>query len=331
MACILLSVGSMRGLAVVFTRSSSVHDRIAPALRKAGATVENVELLSATIAPSPSVIVLGGDNGMDTVSMVPDVRRRFPHARVIVLVPSSAEAAAALRISHDTLLWNAAPEEMLARIFACAHSARKERELASTVCELSDRVSSLEDRLAEVRKENGQLRELAHQDELTCLGNRRHFRTQLEYATEFAGRYGGTVSVLVADLDGLKVLNDSGGHPVGDRALIRVAEVVSCAVRKTDTAARLGGDEFAVIMPATDQAAAERVAERLRARVAALAFADGMRLTVSIGVATVVATRGSSSCADDLFARADAALYRAKRSGKNRVELDSSSQKPRAA
>jgi two-component system chemotaxis family response regulator WspR len=322
MARFLLHTASMRGLA--FLIASPDPPWLPHALREAGATAIRLDLASwlaqGVIAPLPDVVVLGADADRDALHQV---TRILPMARVMRWVETPAEALATLQMSHEPLFWHASLEEITARIATCARAARRHRELAGAAQDLERQVS-------ELHQENAHLRELAHHDELTCLGNRRHFRVQLAYAAEFAQRYGGNLSLLVADLDGLKALNDSQGHSAGDAALVRVADVVSVAVRKTDSAARIGGDEFAVLMPATGRPAAGHVAERLRACVAALPFSDGVRLTVSIGVATVTATRGKPCSADDLILRADAALYRAKRSGRNRVEPDTPATQPRA-
>lgn len=184
--------------------------------------------------------------------------------------------------------------------------------------ELAARVERLE-------AENAELRQLVNQDQLTSLGNRRLFWLELERALRCAGRYGGEVSLVLADLDGLKLLNDTSGHAAGDLALERVGALLRATLRACDTPARLGGDEFAVILPATGSGGALLVAERVRASVATLCFAGQQRVTFSLGVATFQPPRGAAfdvvRGARALLAHADAALYRAKHGGKNRVVL----------
>jgi diguanylate cyclase (GGDEF)-like protein len=149
-------------------------------------------------------------------------------------------------------------------------------------------------------------------DELTGLYNRRSFERALDREVERARRYGVNVSLLLLDLDGFKALNDVHGHPAGDRVLRYVAAMMCRHLRATDVPCRLGGDEFAVVLCDTPPAEAMAVAERIRADVQE-AFARAA-LTVSAGVAGAPA---HATTADRLLARADSALYAAKRNGRN--------------
>jgi diguanylate cyclase (GGDEF)-like protein len=135
-----------------------------------------------------------------------------------------------------------------------------------------------------------------------------------------AGRDGSSTALLMLDLDHFKSVNDKWGHPVGDRALSSVAKVMTEELRGGDVIGRLGGEEFAVLLAGnrTDEAAV--LAERIRRAVASFPVRYGdilIDLTVSIGVA---AHRGTTTL-EKLMAQADAALYRAKAAGRNRVEL----------
>ena len=158
-------------------------------------------------------------------------------------------------------------------------------------------------------------------DELTGLYNRSHFHDTLDSEIERSRRFGTDVGVVMLDIDDFKQVNDSFGHPQGDVVLIEVARVLRDLSRDIDEPARYGGEELGVILPQTDLAGAELLAERMRAAIEALRIkrADGgepLRVTASFGVASLPA------CAQDreaLIAEADAALYRAKRAGKNRV------------
>ena len=152
-----------------------------------------------------------------------------------------------------------------------------------------------------------ELQFLADHDPLTRLANRRAFVRQLDIETTRAVRYGHSFSLVLCDLDDFKSLNDRAGHLVGDDQLVRFAERLTAAARRTDIAYRIGGDEFALILvPAADPEAAGVVIERIRASVDA-----AEPVSASFGVA-VYAQHGS---ADDLFRRADEAMYAAKRSG----------------
>jgi diguanylate cyclase (GGDEF)-like protein len=151
-----------------------------------------------------------------------------------------------------------------------------------------------------------ELQFLADHDPLTRLPNRRAFVRQLDIETSRSLRYGHTFALVLCDLDEFKLLNDRAGHLVGDEALVEFAGQLTHAMRRTDYAFRIGGDEFALILVPAADPDAKAVVERIRAS------ADGERpLSASFGVA-IYAQQG---CADDLFRRADEAMYSAKRSG----------------
>ena len=141
---------------------------------------------------------------------------------------------------------------------------------------------------------------------------------------ERALRYDSTMALLMIDLDHFKRVNDTFGHLVGDDVLRDVAQLLGNTIRGSDIAARYGGEEFLVLLPETDDSGAELFAERIRAAVHDYEFAraegaPSLRLTASIGVAVFPAARIES--VEDLFTRADTALYRAKADGRNRVRL----------
>ncbi|MEZ5834239.1 MAG: GGDEF domain-containing protein [Geminicoccaceae bacterium] len=155
---------------------------------------------------------------------------------------------------------------------------------------------------------------LANTDELTGLGNRRCFIERARDATALARRFAQPLALLFIDVDGLKTLNDNDGHARGDLALRQLARVLKQGLRQTDYAARYGGDEFVVLMPNTDMRAATLAAERLRGMIEQ--SSDVLSLTVSVGLAS---TQGGQVSVEELVARADDALYVAKRSGRNQV------------
>ncbi|MFL5780066.1 MAG: diguanylate cyclase [Thermoleophilaceae bacterium] len=158
-------------------------------------------------------------------------------------------------------------------------------------------------------------------DELTGLSNRNHFQETLDSEIERSRRFGTDVGVVMLDIDDFKQVNDTYGHPQGDLVLVEVGRVLRELSRDIDEPARYGGEELAVILPQTDLNGAELLAERMRSAIADLQIkrtdGDGvLHVTASFGVASLPA------CASDresLIAEADAALYRAKRAGKNRV------------
>jgi diguanylate cyclase (GGDEF)-like protein len=234
------------------------------------------------------------------------------------------------RGAADMLLLDATEEEVSLRIGAWARVVERERRQSGALSAVADRLRELEERLRRAEAERDKLRELAHRDELTGLGNRRSFHGHLDFAISWAGRYGGAVSAVVCDLDGMKQLNDRFGHPAGDAALRTVAQIIKHSLRSVDHAARLGGDEFGLIMPRTIADDAARVAERIRTQIADITLPGQLHLSASFGVASGIAPRGVGFAAEEIIARADAALYDAKRQGKNRVAVDEESRRSAA-
>jgi two-component system cell cycle response regulator len=166
--------------------------------------------------------------------------------------------------------------------------------------------------------------ELAITDALTSLHNRRYMESHLGALVEEAAARGKPLSLLILDVDHFKSINDGFGHDAGDDVLREFALRVRKSIRGIDLACRYGGEEFVVVMPETDMAVAALVAERIRRRTAGEPFpiqkgAAGVDVTISIGIA---ALGPGDSDAGALLKRADQALYRAKRDGRNRVVAD---------
>jgi diguanylate cyclase (GGDEF)-like protein len=155
---------------------------------------------------------------------------------------------------------------------------------------------------------------LAATDSLTGIPNRRAYLERVASAID-AAAWGHPTAVCLVDLDGFKAVNDAGGHAAGDFMLRSVATALGGAVRETDTVARLGGDEFAVLADVSVTFSGEMLAERLRQAVAAVGAASGV--TASVGVAEVQ----PGDDVEDLMHRADAAMYRSKSAGGNRVTV----------
>jgi diguanylate cyclase (GGDEF)-like protein len=160
------------------------------------------------------------------------------------------------------------------------------------------------------------LRTQALRDPLTGLYNRRYMEDALERYVSLAQRNGSAISAIMIDLDHFKRLNDEHGHALGDAVLREVAAAIVGSIRQCDVACRYGGEELVVLLPDCAVAEAVTKAEMLRARIESLSENHGMRISASFGVATLPET---SEKAGDLIANADAALYRAKQEGRNRV------------
>lgn len=166
-----------------------------------------------------------------------------------------------------------------------------------------------------------QLHRAANSDDLTGLANRRALLAALDEEIARAEQEGLPLSLAMIDLDHFKAINDSLGHQAGDTVLRSAARVMNDAMLPSHCAGRLGGEEFGVLMPETTHSHAGIAAEDIRQRIARLRTAspngDAVTITVSIGVAE----RLPGESGDSLIARADAALYRAKRDGRNRIRL----------
>jgi len=162
-----------------------------------------------------------------------------------------------------------------------------------------------------------EMEQLATIDGMTGIYNRRHFLTMADHEWDRARRHGRPLSFLMIDIDYFKAINDRFGHDIGDRAIVHVAQLAAGCKRSFDLLARIGGEEFALLLPDTEIAQAEAIAERLRCDVAMSPLAEVPHsATVSIGVATSDDTMAGVS---DLMRLADQALYAAKRTGRNRV------------
>lgn len=201
--------------------------------------------------------------------------------------------------------------------------ARKEKELrdqnALLERRVAERTEALERTARDLAGANARLARLATTDHLTELPNRRAFEEVGERERRRAIADGRSVSVLVFDLDRFKWVNDRHGHAVGDLVLRAVGEPVRSVLRPSDLFARTGGEEFSVLLVDSDVGQAKEVAERIRSaleRMEVDAGGEAIRVTASFGVADV---RGPDDRLAAVVERADAAMYRAKREGRNRV------------
>jgi diguanylate cyclase (GGDEF)-like protein len=169
-------------------------------------------------------------------------------------------------------------------------------------------IERLREKIAQLEERVRLLDELAHQDVLVAVPNRRGFMRELEGLIARASRYGEGAAMLFVDIDGLKRINDSFGHKAGDEALVAVANTLTNAVRKSDCVARLGGDEFGVLLAHATEASARETASRLTAAIGACDVrweGGALPLSVAIG-ATLI---GPADTADAVIVRADRAMY----------------------
>lgn len=175
-------------------------------------------------------------------------------------------------------------------------------------------VSVIED-LSEIRKAHAD----AMRDPLTGLLNRRGFVERVGREIGRAAKSGRALGTAYLDLDGFKRINDVQGHPIGDACLVEVARLLDATIRPGDVVARLGGDEFAILMPGLTPDHARAAVERVRLALATMGESKGWPVTGSFGVLTLMA--GGDTTPDQLIAGADAAMFRAKRAGRNCVRM----------
>lgn len=157
---------------------------------------------------------------------------------------------------------------------------------------------------------------LSQEDSLTGLYNRRRIRELLENEIQRATRYNTVFSVILADLDRFKAVNDQLGHQVGDQVLTKIAEIIRSSVRATDLAGRWGGEEFVIISPGTDIDGGCSLAEKIRTRLESSELDEIGQKTASFGVTAFT----ENDDVEEIIARADIGLYAAKQGGRNRVE-----------
>lgn len=194
----------------------------------------------------------------------------------------------------------------------------KDREFLAGAADLVvDPADDLPARLAQLSRENRQLKSLSLSDDLTGLYNKRFFTIQLEIEMARSRRTGQPCCLMMIDFDNFKDINDRLGHDEGDRFLTQMGGLIREKLRPTDFVCRYGGDEFAVIMPATSLLDGIGIARRLREFTAHFTWKMAVRVSASFGLAAFEPS--SPADAEEFFKQADSELYRAKKTGKNRI------------
>jgi two-component system cell cycle response regulator len=308
----LANVDKEPGTILVVDNRGALAERIRASLtglhevRVAGGPHEALEAFAGPRSGIELVIVNLDMEGIDALRICSQLKS-VEHTRqtpilIIVDPEDNARLLRALDLGvNDYLMRPVDRQELLARVTTQIRRYRYTERLRSSV-----RASM----------------EMAVTDALTGLHNRRYLENHLPHVIEHAVNRGKLLSVLTLDVDFFKSVNDTYGHDAGDRVLQELAGRLRSSLRCSDLACRTGGEEFVVVLTGADLQTAERVGERVRKVVAAKPFlaAPGCQLnvTVSLGVASLVSV---DDMAEDLLKRADQALYRAKRDGRNRVSL----------
>lgn len=288
----------------------------------------------------------------------PSVTRLISHALrkcgfEVVVASTLHEARSQLGLSWDLLLCDRVLpdgdglefcEEVRERtgaafryVIILSAETSEEAKLAGFACGADDYISkpvSIAELVARVRaglrivelqkallSSNARLERLSRTDELTGLGNRRHFRDEFTRAYEHASRYERPLSVAIVDVDHFKLINDEYGHEEGDRVLEQLGAVLRDALRASDFAARIGGEEFAIILPETQLHEALVVSEKIRRAIEQHPVELRTRpTTISLGVSSIPHSRFTTK--SEMLRSADQAMYRAKNRGRNRVEAE---------
>jgi diguanylate cyclase (GGDEF)-like protein len=227
----------------------------------------------------------------------PALRRYKEHVALERRMRSATAATRVRVLGHLADLENARLQVAAARHESLLHRARSE----------------------ELEQEKMVLERQAHSDALTGVGNRHYLEVELARLYQQSAERDEPLAVAILDIDHFKAVNDTYGHAVGDLTLVRVAQLVAANLRTGDLIGRLGGEEFVLAFPGRTEAAAVRMAQRLRRAVQDFAWGEirpGMAVTISIGVAA----RDAEPDVNRLLEHADDAMYRAKRAGRNRVE-----------
>lgn len=222
-----------------------------------------------------------------------------------------------LSTTLDRELFSSETQALLLQ-YKVEQSQREQALLRSKNRALEDAHQQLKELHAKLEQQAAELERISLEDPLTGLPNRRALEGQLNNELSRCARYGGTFSIIMCDIDGFKRINDRYSHDTGDEVLTEVGAILRRRVRQVDVPARIGGEEFLVLLPATPLSEAVAVAEQIRHQIQSYPWQNvrrDLRVTVSLGVAANDERHDRAT----LMREADAQLYRAKRTGKNRV------------
>jgi diguanylate cyclase (GGDEF)-like protein/PAS domain S-box-containing protein len=268
------------------------------------------EMLGKTLGGLPW-LAAGTDRASGTVQYA--WQTTLKEGRVVTGVPMYLETP---RYGMRTLMINSAPiTDDDGRVRGAMVTFDDVTQLEEKNAELEGMLRMLKDSQDKIHRQNRELQTLAVKDPLTGCYNRRGLFEQLHTVFDRAKRNGGRLCCVMCDIDHFKTINDTHGHNVGDQVIRTVAEVLQAGTRDSDVVARYGGEEFCLLLPDMNLRQGFELSERLRRNLSAL-DTDGIRVTASFGVSAMETDPANT---DEFLKQADAALYRAKRSGRNRV------------
>ena len=284
------------------------------------------------------VVALGG--ACLLLLMRSDRRREAPQILGVGTIAPSPQASREIRIIseimrsyirdsrnyssylNDTNEQLAKPIEQMELMSVVECLVRENKKLLDSSCQLQIRLEESKSRIDALTHDLDAVREESQQDALTQLYGRRYFDDMLPRCVTSAQENKQQLCLMLLDIDAFKQINDTGGHLAGDDIIKSIGALISGSVRRSDVAARYGGDEFAIILPGASRGDAVHIAERIQSLLSIKRWSlngNGApdAVTVSIGIASLVST----DSAKELFERADASLYKAKASGRNRVAV----------
>lgn len=256
--------------------------------------------------------------GMSGMELLAAIKRRFPETQVIIITSHASLETTLEALRHGAYDYLFKPFEDLDLISAAARRAVEQVRLTRENRRL---VEVLRQKNVQLQKANKVLKNLACRDGLTRLHNHRYFQDFLSFEIHRSRRNGDKFSLIFADLDYFKQYNDANGHLEGDNLLRRMADFLQKTVRRSDMVARYGGEEFVIVLPSTAKKHAALVGEKIRRTVECHPFEGrqsqpGGKVTISVGIAGFPEDGEERA---PLIQRADEAMYRAKKGGRNRV------------
>ncbi len=323
-------VRALQDATTAFTASETESEVVEALTEAVRASVAATAVAAVTEQPDGSLLIVGGRHMLDEVApgtrwpIYDEAFATMEHVAIGGVAEADETTAAAMRAAHvESFTVLPVRNDAGTRGFIVSFFGR-ERELTESAVDLKLSITKQAMQALKSMRLQRQLEQLALYDELTGLANRKLLQEQLTTAIASALRDGGSLGLMFIDLDGFKAVNDRLGHDVGDSVLREVAERLTSVVRQNDLVGRLGGDEFVVICETLDESSALIVAERITEAIRAPyeGVPTPLGISASVGVVLTHPTAGAVPSGDTLLVHADAAMYRSKNGGRDRVTVE---------